>query len=152
MSKGNQQALTMINLTASCFGFLASKKVIDNEEFNDLSMASMLEIKEVIIQWPKDSQGVDWEGSFKAVREMQELSHEDGSGIPPTVLVCMMDRIVEDLKFKLSNEKKVKLVNRVDYLVKYAMSILDPDGNDFEAFQKAGELLDILYERIGWRW
>ena len=91
------------------------------------------------IRWINDK--IDrWEPHIKSVRNYHRL----------VVLAKVCERCYADLLEKNKSAEKVKLLTKLEPYIISINEFADPDGGNFQAYKKCEELIDYLYELIGW--
>lgn len=81
-----------------------------------------------------------WEPHILAVRDYHRL----------VVLSKVCERCIADLIGKVRDPRKLHLLNQLREPLSKLHDYVDRDGENFRAYEKCDELMDYLYDLIGW--
>jgi len=156
-SKSVKQSLILLSVISGCLIRMDETNMFSVVAMKKLIRKTIMDIKTIQMQWPdkesefdKDWEDVEWGVTRVATWSEHIRKLKDYHRVPVFAVVCL--RCLNDLQTKIKNTKKLgMLLNLVEPLEKIH-SFIDPTGINIPAYEKADELMDELYELIGWEW
>ena len=151
MSKAIRLSTTLLSVIGGCFYEIDKNKMFARIDMREKVNEGYKTLLDVLRAWPKanDDQKtirwindkIDrWEPHIKSVRNYHRL----------VVLAKVCERCYADLLEKNKSAEKVKLLTKLEPYIISINEFADPDGGNFQAYKKCEELIDYLYELIGW--
>jgi len=151
MSKAIRQSTTLLSVIGGCL-----------YEMNDARMFSLIHMRELVHdtykltiealrEWPRtndDAKVVRWTKEKIDEWELHVRTVKDFHRLPVLAKVC--ERCIADLLSKIHDKRKLELLLKLKEPLARIHDFVDVNGENFVAYAKADELMDKLYELIGW--
>lgn len=141
-----QQSVILLALATSSLLTVKDKNLLpDQQDAIDLGISRMLEI---IREFPADRKD-QFQDVDKAMKRVTELINKPSSWFSTEVVIFLGHRICSDLLTELRNPVKRELVSEALLLNQAINDVLDPEGNNEEVFIEVEQILQEVYEEIG---
>lgn len=141
-----QQSVILLALATSSLLTVKDKNLLpDQQEAVDIGISRMLEI---IREFPADRKD-QFHDVDKIMKRVSAVINKPDSWFSTEIVVFLGHRICSDLLTELRNPVKRELVSEALLLNQAINDVLDPDGNNEEAFIEVEQILKEVYEEIG---
>lgn len=149
MSQANKQSLCFISAIAGCVSTILGKNHYARVDIKQRLADTFQVTLEVLKRWPEDER----EECVSCVRYIKIWAQEMGARqdrLSGATLLYMVERILTDLESRLRNKEKLRMVRGIRKAIKPVFDFVDPDKENWIAFEEGDRMLDLLYKITQW--
>ena len=151
MSKATRQSITLLSVMGGCLLRINEDKMFSLIHMRELVDKGYVKVVHALRMWPRsgdDTKNVKWVTGIIDKWESHVVGTKDYHRLP--VFAKVLERCLADLRDQISNPYKLGLLMDIIEPVSKIHDFVDPNGENFVAYEKCDELMDKLYELIEW--
>jgi hypothetical protein len=152
-SKSTRQSLTLLAVIGGCLIQIIEDKMFSVLSMRQLSKNCYAQVILTMQNWPKSSDYCDDAAWINNKIDLWKI-HIDTvqSFYKAVVLVTICDRCLLDVLSQINNPYKRSLLHQLVADITTLREFVDPEGNNFSAYDKTEEIMNYLYSLIEWEW
>jgi hypothetical protein len=149
--KTDLQSATMLGVFAGCFAHLVDNRYYAKVEIQELCKRGFATASAVIKEWPLDSDDkMVVHHAIDIIRAWNEDLNDANKQLPGIEVVFIASCVLADLQSVVNSPYKKSLLSTLNEFVHTMEEFVDPTLGNIPAYDRANELLKILYAAIGW--
>lgn len=152
-SLATRQSITLLGVIGGSLKRIDECNMFSVVRMKELVRNTYKQVVHIMDVWPEDTHSYkdglwinyridEWGKYILSVKEHHTL--------PVFATVC--DRCLTDLQEMVRHPVKQQLLSTIEEPIKSVHNFIDPYGANFPAFEKAGDVMDKLYNLIEWEW
>lgn len=149
MSKASKQSLALLAVATGAM------IMIENEALDDSVMPTVLYSRETLehcvhvfpVVPHNETKGAEW--MHEKLSGWQDRINELEGNWTAIILVSIAHQIISDLCDRIRAPHKLKILRPAEEALAGLSDQIDPEGDQYAAYEKADELLKDLYRRLG---
>jgi len=149
--KSDLQSLVMLGIIAGGFYQLHKFRYFARVDIHQLCKDNYDLMVKTIDNWPIDRNIRAMNEALECLDKWDKATQGELDNLKAASLVYVMSQIINDMTDKLNNRWKIAQIEKFREPVSRLEEFVDPMGANFPAYDKGKEMMDILYELIGWK-
>jgi hypothetical protein len=148
-----RQSIVLLSVIGGSLARINSCRMFSVVSMKQLVRDTQRRVIVILDSWPEDEHShKDSKWANERVDEWGKLivDVKDRHNLP--VFSKMCSRCLEDLKTVIKNKRKLELLQTLNDPIQKIVDFVDPNGENFQAFEKADVIMDELYQLIKWEW
>lgn len=153
MSKATNQSVVLLSVVGGILTRIRNYKMFSAIYMRKHVEETYVKVIWVMNDWPKtgnNDSNLRW--IYKKLDKWGEHLGDLNNFRNLGVFASICTRCLSDLESQVKDKEKIKLLVKLKADLEKIHSFVDPEGRNFAHYEKADELMDVLYKIIEWEW